>query len=304
MNHWAEAEQGWLDSRRSPHTRRGYGVVFGVFRREVDKPLDRVSRADVAAYLEALRRRGRAMATLAFHAAVISSFYSFASEYLIPDDNEMKPLAAMNPAAGLTRRFSMAPYGHAGYLTVEQVRALLAAPDREAVRGARDYALLLFFVATGRRNTEVRQLRWGDLSRESGRIYYQWAGKGKERRDELPRVAYQAIVAWLEKAGRMPPAPNDYIFTTSGEAARPISARGLQQIVKRMARQAGLAESVHPHTLRHTAAMLRRAVGDDVLDVSKFLNHSNISTTQIYLDHVEGRADLSWPKVQKLIGIA
>ena len=61
--------------------------------------------------------------------------------------------------------------------------------------------------------------------------------------------------------------------------------------LKRYARLAGLRiDSLHVHTLRHTASMLRRAAGDDVQEISDFLGHSSLAITQIYLQAVEGPA--------------
>ena len=85
-------------------------------------------------------------------------------------------------------------------LSAEQVRRLLAViPETPA--GLRDRAIFLMLVLTGRRRSEVLNLRVGDLSFEEETVFYQYRGKGGKRgRRELPRPAYQAIVASGEVA--------------------------------------------------------------------------------------------------------
>ena len=57
------------------------------------------------------------------------------------------------------------------------------------------------------------------------------------------------------------------------------------------------------HIFRHSAAKLRRDVGDPIEDVSRFLDHSNLATTTTYLRRLEGQEDRTWAKVAKAIGV-
>jgi integrase len=86
-------------------------------------------------------------------------------------------------------------------LSADEVRRLLAVvPD--TVAGRRDRALLLTFVLTGRRRTEVIGLTSGDLSIEGEIAFYSYRGKGGKRgRRELPRPAYEALLASLADVG-------------------------------------------------------------------------------------------------------
>ena len=51
------------------------------------------------------------------------------------------------------------------------------------------------------------------------------------------------------------------------------------------------------HVLRHTAAKLRRAVGESVESVSQFLDHSSLAVTTTYLRRLEGQRDTAWQGV-------
>jgi integrase len=57
------------------------------------------------------------------------------------------------------------------------------------------------------------------------------------------------------------------------------------------------------HTLRHTAAMLRSQLTDDVRQIQLFLNHTCLNTTQIYLQQASKRTDNLWVRVDRLIGV-
>ena len=57
------------------------------------------------------------------------------------------------------------------------------------------------------------------------------------------------------------------------------------------------------HVFRHSAAKLRRDVGESVESVSRFLDHSNLATTTTYLRRLEGQSDTSWAKVSEAIGL-
>jgi integrase len=57
------------------------------------------------------------------------------------------------------------------------------------------------------------------------------------------------------------------------------------------------------HILRHSAAKLQRDVGESVEDVSRFLDHSSLAVTTVYLRRLEGQEDRSWGKVAEAIGV-
>ena len=58
------------------------------------------------------------------------------------------------------------------------------------------------------------------------------------------------------------------------------------------------------HVLRHTAAKLRRDVGESVESVSQFLDHSSLAVTTTYLRRLEGQRDTAWHGVATVIGVS
>jgi len=346
---WSAAFDLWLSSRRAPNTRRAYRSAWKHFFEFTCVQPWEVTSTEVAGWIQAQHGEGLSAATILQRLAAISSFYTYATRTytLLGSDGREKPLHHYNPVSAVPRP-KVNPYGKAKYLSVDQARAFLRAIPRSYPQGFRDYALFLAYMITGRRNSEIRTLRWGDFEHDMGRsfseltsqkftknsqanveypasarIFYRWQGKGKDRRDECPSSLWRAITDFLKAADRLDTiSPDQYIFTalnnnssrlpnvsSSNQYAsigqrRPLTARFVGRLLKRYALRAGLdPRLITVHTLRHTAAMLRKEAGEDVEAISRFLNHSSLSVTQIYLHQVEGATDTGWQKVEALLGL-
>lgn len=317
---WGEAAERWLAAKgaSSENTHRAYEAAVRMFFGGCDVEAWEVGAAQVVAWQGHMRERGLAETTINLRLAALSSFYAFAARYEVvdPATGRVTPLTSYNPVDRVERE-KVIPYGKAVHLSVDEVRALLRSIPQDTVYGLRDYALVITYFYTGRRSSEIRCLRWGDISRDDGRMWYVWEGKGKRRTDELPLPAHRAIVAYLRAAGRYDGiGDDDYIFTALSAVAerlpnveeqpqdQPLHSSMINKIVKKCARRAGLKwERIHTHTLRHTAAMLRYRLSGDVKELKDFLNHSTLTTTQIYLDHNERRTDTLWAQVEALIGM-
>ena len=288
---WHQALYGFLIEKGnrsgSRRTVEGYGRMLWPFFANLGKTPDRVTPADVLAWAHGVGKSGRtpSAVTIGARIACLSSYFRFLIRM---------GLVSGNPCDALQRpRTSPAP---ARGLSADEVRRLLAVvPD--TVRGRRDRAILLTFILTGRRRTEVISLKSGDLSVEDGTALYAYRGKGGKRgRRELPRPAYEAIIATLADAGQelATMAPDESLWrisggTFSGRFRRYLTAAGLTPT--------GL------HTLRHSAAKLRRDAGETIEAVSAFLDHSSLAVTTVYLRRLEGVEDRTWREVAVAIGV-
>jgi integrase len=179
---------------------------------------------------------------------------------------------------------------------------LAVVPD--TVAGRRDRALLLVFVLTGRRRSEVINLTADDISVEGDTAFYSYRGKGGKRgRRELPRPAYEALCATLADAGlSLADMEPSAALWQAGTGVRGITGSTFCARFRRYLRAAGLAPT-GLHILRHTAAKLRRDDGASIEAVSSFLDHSSLGVTSVYLRRLEGEADRTWPDVATAIGV-
>ncbi len=238
---WSNAFDLWLASHPSPNTRRAYRKAWDLFFTLTSRSPWEISKSDVARWIEYQRAQHLSPETIQQRLAALSSFYTYVTQIytsLTPDGRE-QPLHFFNPVKAVPRPRT-APYNKARYLNVDQARAFLHAIPRYTLQGMRDYALFLTYLATGRRNSEIRTLRYGDIEacpersevslpsdrfgrglRSESRIWFRWNGKGRQRRDELPQSVWTAILDFLKSSDRLDSiSPSDYIFTALNDSAR------------------------------------------------------------------------------------
>lgn len=329
---WAAATEAWLDAKRqrtqSKHTDRAYTRDHCEFFAFVDKEPWLVDNEDALAWTASLEARGLANATVRRKLAVLSSFYAYVierdaagsvenGEQRLFIDRRGKPLP--NPFAPVQRPERQA-YADSRPLSTRVVKRALQLIDPSSRRGARDYALITAYLYTGRRNQEIAVLRWGDVEvdEERRRYYYTWRGHGDTvHHDELPPPVYHAIVHFLQVMDWWPANDGLYIFrpiypdrgrhlpnVKAQPANRPMTEANIRQIIKKRFVDAGVARSeITVHTLRHTAAALRYrdGKGQDVLEISRFLGHSTVGTTQLYLSKRHKPIDPGWPDVEQIL---
>ena len=341
--YWHRALTQWLEDQSSAATVEAYECSVRQFFRFVLErrgfvlngriELDEAALADaqpwtvggalVGEWKRHLSERGLAETTVNLRLSALSSFWRFCTErYTVTDPRTGREvaLAQSNPVLRV-ERFEVEPYEKSTYLSPVQLRAMFKAVERATVTGLRNYALISVYVYTGSRNSEARLLRWGDIKEEGGRYWYRArrkgrASKGGDHRLELPLPAYQAIVDYLEAAGRLEEIEgDDYIFVAHSDSAeqfdnvesvavgeKPLSSSWVNRMIRAAAKRAGVQwREVTTHTLRHSAAMLLRKAGGDVQEVQRFLGHKNISTTQIYVQHTEKQKNVHWAQMEALI---
>jgi site-specific recombinase XerD len=170
------------------------------------------------------------------------------------------------------------------FLTREEVKALLAAPDRANWIGRRDHTLLAVAVQTGLRVTELTGLTLADVHLGVG-AHVRCHGKGrKERATPLNRSTVALLRGWIKERGG---SPGMALFPTGH--GRPLSSDAIQWLLSKYTRLAAgeckslAAKKVSPHVLRHTCAMNLLQAGVDTSVIALWLGHESTQTTQIYL---------------------
>lgn len=135
----------------------------------------------------------------------------------------------------------------------------------------------------GLRCQEVRSLELKHLDFDRKLLHVVQSKGNKDRYVPLSLHLIRGIKNYLGAA-----RPVKYLFEGSGGSQERdfdsrYSQRGVQWVVKTLARQAGILKEVHTHTLRHTYATHLLEDGVNIVTVQKLMGHANIASTMVYL---------------------
>ncbi len=301
--YWKHCLADFLRSLHSTATRTSYATVLIRFCSEHEP--EQVTRRDIEEFMRMpypdphrKEQKELAASTQNLRVAAIASFYNYASSWI--PEHAAEPLwDKANPTTGIVRgKAEHSPKG----LTLEQLERLFSIIPMTTEIGIRDKALLLFYLYSARRRSELASIRYGDIQSATfhdehgavreGYIYY-FRGKGhKETLDsqELPQPVKDAIDWMLISSGRWETIkPEDPLFVTTGNKAKGITASTIAKRMAFYARKAGLHASLH--TLRHSAAKIRHESGEDILSIMRLLRHQDLRTTWLYLQGLTGTED-------------
>jgi integrase/recombinase XerD len=263
--------------------RDAFELLFGFVEDRTGKPPSALQLADLDApfvldFLDHLEtERGNSVRTRNARLAAIHSFMRYAS---IRDPASLP--TTQRVLAIPAKRFDRPVLG---YLTREQVTAILAAPDRGTWSGHRDAVLLATAYNTGARVSELTGLQVRDvlLDRQTAVHLH---GKGrKQRAIPLWKNTATELRGWLHRINSAPDAP---VFPN--RAGAPLTRSGVRD---RLNCAVAIAEqrcpSLHgqhitPHTLRHSTAMHLLQSGTDLAVIALWLGHSSPAITHQYLE--------------------
>lgn len=267
----------------SPHTIRAYRdtlKLYFVFLSRGDRALSAVQLDDLNTgtvleflqHLEEVRKNGRA--TRNYRLAALRSFF----EYLLRND----PTRAEQYHRVLAIPAKRHHPPSASYLEPEEVRVLLAQPNRKTALGARDHALLLFLYNTGARISEALAVQKGDLCMAKPR-QVRLHGKGnKDRICPLWRETAQALQHLCSES-------QDSAVLFNNARGEPLTRDGVAYLIDKYSRAAAehrptlRKRRVTPHVLRHSCAVALLQAGLDIVVIRDYLGHASVATTNHYI---------------------
>lgn len=247
-------------------------VSYATFIQEQQLPsFNEVTRAMILLHLEALRAAGKTPRTIARHISSIRSFHQFLLREKVTTTDptvhlEMPQLEQKLPKV----------------LSIQEIDALIAAPNCSKAQGVRDVAMLELLYATGMRISELIELDISNIHLTMGFVRVFGKG-GKERIIPLGNGAIKACENYLGRAryelqGKYP--KTDALFIN--RRGKRLTRQGCWKLLKEHAQAANIQHEMTPHVLRHSFATHLIENGADLRAVQEMLGHSDISTTQIY----------------------
>ena len=230
----------------------------------------KVTEETILEYMEYLREENKKESTISRSLASIRSFY----QYLIRVKKIKKDPTMTIESPKINKRTP-------NILTSKEVELLLDQPKDVDLKGTRDKAMLEFAYATGMRVTEMISLDIDDVKLDEG--YVVCRGRSKSRNIPLGSMSLKALKEYIDDA-------RPYLIRDESEEALFVNVNGTRltrqgfwKIVKYYKEQAHIEKDITPHVLRHSFATHLLQNGADLKAIQTMLGHSDISSTQVYM---------------------
>jgi len=277
------------ERRLSGHTVANYGRdIAALLTLAGSAQLQRLDAHQVRRYVAQLHARGLDGRTLARMLSAWRGFF-----YYLARDHGY----AHNPCVGIRAPRAAKRLPHA--LSADEAGRLMgvAATDPLALR---DKAIMELLYSSGLRLSELTGLELDDVNIRDATVRV--TGKGaKTRVVPVGRFALAALQAWAPVRHELARPGEKALFV--GRDGTALGARAVQVRLKHWALKLGLADKVHPHTLRHSFASHLLQSSGDLRAVQEMLGHASIATTQVYthldFQHLAKAYDAAHPRARK-----
>ena len=262
------------EKKLSDNTLQSYKRDLKQFKRYLESyglRFDRVKKEDIEDYIKEMAEdENKKPASISRSIASLRSFYQFVVKRKKIKVDPTKDVKAPK----VEKRVP-------SVLTSEEVELLLEQPKDVDLKGIRDKAMLEFAYATGMRVTEIISLNLDDVNLEEG--YVTCKNGNKQRNIPLGKMSLKALKEYIEEA-------RDILIKSEAEQALfvninggRLTRQGFWKIIKYYKEQAHITKDITPHVLRHSFATHLLQNGADIKAIQTMLGHSDISSTQVYM---------------------
>lgn len=261
------------DKKVSDNTLQSYRrdiIFYNKYLEENKINFTKVKEEDVKKYLEHLQEIGKKSSTISRNLASIRSFYQYEVRNrkvkIDPTNNIQSPKVEKKAPSVLTSK---------------EIELLLDQPKNIDLKGTRDKAMLEFAYATGMRVTEIISLNVSDVNLEEG--YVTCKTGSKQRNIPLGNMSLKALKEYVENARPILIKYDDEQSLFVNINGQRLTRQGFWKIVKYYKEQAHITKDITPHVLRHSFATHLLQNGADLKAIQTMLGHSDISSTQVYM---------------------
>ena len=243
---------------------------FEAYLKENKKNYSKLKKEDIREYIQYLHENGKKASTISRGLASIRSFYQYEVK-----NRKVK----VDPTEGI--QSPKIEKRIPSVLTSKEVELLLEQPKNVDLKGTRDKAMLEFAYATGMRVTEIISLDIDDVNLDEGYVVCQTGEK--QRTIPLGKLSLKALKDYISNA-------REFIIRDENEKAlfvningKRLTRQGFWKIIKYYKEQAHITKDITPHVLRHSFATHLLQNGADLKAIQSMLGHSDISSTQVYM---------------------
>ncbi len=261
------------DKKASDNTLQSYRRDIVYYNKYIEsKKLNyaKVKEEDMKEYVEYLQSVGKKASTISRSLASIRSFYQF----LVKNKKVKQDPTAHIQSPKIEKRTP-------SVLTAKEVELLLDQPKDVDLKGTRDKAMLEFAYATGMRVTEIISLDIQDVKLDEG--YVVCHSGTKQRNIPLGAISLKALKEYIEEARPVLIRDESIKALFVNVNGQRLTRQGFWKIVKYYKEQAHITKDITPHVLRHSFATHLLQNGADLKAIQTMLGHSDISSTQVYM---------------------
>ena len=235
----------------------------------------KVTKDDIKEYLQVLQNMNKKTSTISRNLASIRSFYQF-----LLKNKKIKA----DPTEGIQspKIEKKAP----SVLSSKEIELLLDQPNNIDLKGIRDKAMLEFAYATGMRVTEIISLNIDDVNLEDG--FAACTTGNKKRVIPIGSLSLKALKEYVNNVRPILIKDEKEKALFVNINGRRLTRQGFWKIVKFYKEQAHITKEITPHVLRHSFATHLLQNGADLKAIQSMLGHSDISSTQVYMQFQEG----------------
>ena len=230
----------------------------------------KIEKEDIQKYLKSLEKLNKKTSTISRNLASIRSFY----QYLL---RTKKVKIDPTESIGSPKIEKKAP----SVLSAQEVELLLEQPKNVDLKGIRDKAMLEFAYATGMRVTEIISLYLEDVNIEEG--YVVCKNGSRQRNIPLGSLSLEALKEYIKNARPILVKDEKVKELFVNINGKKLTRQGFWKIVKYYKEQAHITKDITPHVLRHSFATHLLQNGADLKAIQTMLGHSDISSTQVYM---------------------
>ena len=276
---------GFLESDKkvSSNTLQSYKRDLKQFEKYIQEKREdysKITDEGIKTYIKYMQEIGKKPSTISRGLASIRSFY----QYEVKEQKIEKDPTEGIQSPKIEKRVP-------SVLTSNEVALLLEQPKNVDLKGTRDKAMLEFAYATGMRVTEIISLNIDDVNLEEA--YVICKSGNKQRIIPLGSMSLKALKEYIEEARGILIKNEDekalFVNVNGGRLTR----QGFWKIIKFYKEQAHITKDITPHVLRHSFATHLLQNGADLRAIQTMLGHSDISSTQVYMQFQdEGLRDI------------